>query len=42
MFDTKKREDFTTKYLAFCTDKTISSLSREEAEQAYPLLIQLI
>lgn len=42
MFDTKKREDFTTKYVAFCADKTVSSLSREDAEQVYPLLIQLV
>lgn len=42
MFDTKKREDFTTKYLEVCKSKPVSTISQEEAIQLYPVLIQLI
>ena len=42
MFDHKKMQDFTDKYLEWVQNKPISSLTEKEIEQCYMTLIDLI
>jgi DNA ligase (NAD+) len=42
MFDQKKLEDFTNKYLERVSHKPVSSLTQKEIQQAYESLIEII
>lgn len=42
MFDSKKMEDFTTKYLEYCKNNPISSITKEEGEKVYNTLIDIL